>query len=104
MSVCWLACLFAFAAWTLAQQSPVPEIGNLTATAILGWYAWHTASRTIPGLVRAFRDEMAAERADCRSAREALHQELAAERALRHADRLAIVAAVDELAERLPHA
>lgn len=48
----------------IAQATPDPagglpqiDLGNLTATGILGWYAWHTASRTIPGLVKDFRDE-----------------------------------------------
>lgn len=96
--------------------SPWPELGNLSATAILGWYAWHTASRTIPDLVRAFRDEAAAQRelfaaerhdgreqiealrADHNAERRALREELAAERQQRHADQQAIVAALEQLA------
>lgn len=55
--------------------SPIPNIdlGNLTATGILGWYAWHTAARTIPGLVKDFREES-------REQREAFKEEMRTER------------------------
>jgi hypothetical protein len=59
-------------------QLPLPEVGNLTATAMLGWYAWHTVARTIPEIVTNFRTELAAERADHRAAIESLCRELAA--------------------------
>jgi hypothetical protein len=59
-------------------QLPLPEVGNLTATAMLGWYAWHTVARTIPEIVTNFRSELAAERADHRAAIESLCRELAA--------------------------
>ena len=59
-------------------QLPLPEVGNLTATAMLGWYAWHTVARTIPEIVANFRIELAAERADHRAAIESLCRELAA--------------------------
>ena len=59
-------------------QLPLPEVGNLTATAMLGWYAWHTVARTIPQIVTAFRIELAAERADHRAAVEAICREIAA--------------------------
>ena len=36
---------------------PKLDIANLTATGILGWYAWHTASRTIPSMIKDFREE-----------------------------------------------
>ncbi len=102
--------------FTHLADSPWPELGNLSATAILGWYAWHTAARTIPDLVRAFRDESAAQRAllavernagrddleilraEHLAERRALREELAAERSQRHADQLAIVAALEQLA------
>ncbi len=59
-------------------QLPLPEVGNLTATAMLGWYAWHTVARTIPEIVTAFRAELAAERASHHAAIESLCRELAA--------------------------
>jgi hypothetical protein len=59
-------------------QLPLPEVGNLTATAMLGWYAWHTVARTIPEIVSNFRTELAAQRADHRAAIESLCRELAA--------------------------
>ena len=62
----------------LLAQLPLPEVGNLTATAMLGWYAWHTVARTIPDLVSNFRAELSAERADHRAAIESLCRELAA--------------------------
>ena len=62
----------------LFAQFPLPEVGNLTATAMLGWYAWHTVSRTIPELVASFRAELAAERADHRAAVESICREMAA--------------------------
>ncbi len=77
-----------------------PDLGNLTATAILGWYAWHTASRTIPELLQAFREELATAREECRREREALRDELNAERIERHSDHMAIVEALHELAAR----
>ena len=57
-------------------QLPLPEVGNLTATAMLGWYAWHTVARTIPQIVTAFRAELAAERAGHRATIESLCREL----------------------------
>lgn len=80
----------------------LPELSNLTATAVLGWYAWHTAARAIPGLIRAFRDELAAMRQEYREEREALRAELHADREQRHADHLMIVEALHELARGLP--
>jgi hypothetical protein len=59
-------------------ELPLPEVGNLTATAMLGWYAWHTVARTIPEIVTAFRAELAAERAEHRAAVEAICRELSA--------------------------
>ncbi len=47
--------LFAAVVFALAADPPVAELSNLTATAILGWYAWHTATRAIPQLVADFR-------------------------------------------------
>lgn len=79
----------------------MPDIGNITATAILGWYAWHTASRTIPELLAAFREELQTSRVECRLEREALRDELSAERIERHDDHRAIVQALHELTERL---
>jgi hypothetical protein len=59
-AIVW-APLLAFS-WLLAQVPDMPrgswpDFGNITATAILGWYAWHTASKTIPNLVNDFRAE-----------------------------------------------
>jgi hypothetical protein len=59
-------------------QLPLPEVGNLTATAMLGWYAWHIVARTIPELVSNFRAELAAERAGHHAAIESICRELAA--------------------------
>ena len=79
---------------------PFDALSNVTATAVLGWYAWHTASKTIPGLVRAFREETAALRQECRAERDAQRQDLAAERSQRHADHQEFVAALDRFADR----
>lgn len=83
------------------NELPLPELGNLTATGILGWYAWYTASRTIPALVQAFREEMQAWRDERRADREAFQRELADQRAQNHADHQAIVAALGGLAQRI---
>ena len=80
---------------------PLPDVGNLTATAILGWYAWHTASKTIPGLLTSFREEMAAHREELRANAEAFRNEMTAERERRYADSMAIVRALDRLSNRL---
>lgn len=86
--------------WLVAQQFPGAELGNVTATAILGWYAWHTASRTIPGLLADFRSELAAARADHRADCEMFRAELAAERTLRHDDQLRLLEALQEMTDR----
>lgn len=98
-----LASQWAFAvlaAWL--AELPAPDVGNLTATAILGWYAWHTASHTLPALVRNFREELAAMRDDARSARETFRQALAEERAQRRADQAAVVEVLHTLSRQLP--
>jgi len=41
----------------LTTDPPISGLSNLTATAILGWYAWQTATRTVPQLVADFRAE-----------------------------------------------
>lgn len=56
-----------------AGELPRFDLANLTATGILGWYAWHTAARTIPGLVKDFREE-------AREQREAFKEEMRIER------------------------
>lgn len=39
-----------------------PDFGSLTATAILGWYAWHNTNYTLPSIVKDFREELQIER------------------------------------------
>jgi hypothetical protein len=68
-----LAEVLAQAAPPATGGMPNVDLGNLTATGILGWYAWHTASRTIPGLVKDFREE-------ARDQREAFKEEMRIER------------------------
>jgi hypothetical protein len=71
----WLAlasAVSALAATPLAQvvSQTIPDVpdwvSSVPATAILGWYAWHTTTRTIPQLVSDFRDDMKASRAEMR--------------------------------------
>lgn len=95
----WLLLAGAGSGWGAVG---LPDVGNVTATAILGWYAWHTASRAIPQLVKDFREEMAENRCEYRSERDAFRSELAAERRERHEDNQAIVAALRELSSRMP--
>ena len=78
----------------------VPDVSNITATAILGWYAWHTASKTIPQLLAAFRQELAETRGECQGEREVWREEFAAERRQRREDHLAIVDALNDLSRR----
>lgn len=87
----------------VGQLAPVPghDLGQLTATGILGWYAWYTASKSIPRLVQQFRDELTAARTDARELREAFRSELAAEREARRDDRAAHEAALGALTDRL---
>lgn len=83
---------------------PMPDMGNLTATAILGWYAWHTASRTIPELIRDFRSETAAQREEFRAECNSFRAELAVQREQRHVDNQAMVDALNQLRHCLqPH-
>jgi hypothetical protein len=77
------------------------ELGNLTSTAILGWYAWHTASKTLPELLRNFREELASGRETSQSHLDAFREELAEERAQRHADHLATTRVLEAVVERL---
>src|SRR5262245_57249775 len=92
--------LLAYAATALlalATGPPISELSNLTATAILGWYAWHTATRTIPRLVESFRRELATERMLHRADRDAFLLEMAEQRAQRHADHAAVIQAIENL-------
>lgn len=78
-------------------ESVSPELGNLTASAVLGWYAWYTATRTMPGMLRTFRDEMSAARQDFRQDCAALREQLACEREYRHRDNAAMARALNRL-------
>ncbi len=83
--------------FTWLAELTTPSAGNITASAILGWYAWHTAAKTIPSLMSDFRQEMAASRDICREDREVFRQELAEQRAQQHADNLSILETLREL-------
>ncbi|HZZ27159.1 MAG TPA: hypothetical protein VFE46_04055 [Pirellulales bacterium] len=87
----------------LTGQPPVAELSNLTATAILGWYTWYTATKTIPQLVHHFRNELAAERGEHRIDRNAFLCEMASQRAQRLDDAAAMTRAVNELAASIGH-
>lgn len=96
--------LFAVsAALAFAADPPFAEISNLTATAILGWYAWHTATRTIPQLVDDFRTELAAQRKQHQSDREAYFYDSAEERSRRHDDNAALLQAIHDLTVSVSH-
>lgn len=82
---------------------PPEGIGNLTATAILGWYAWHTAARVIPNLVADFRQEVSAQRQEYERERQTYRMEMMAEREERHADNQQLATALHELSLRLAH-
>lgn len=88
--------------WAQLASVAWPNVSNVTATTVLGWYAWHTSTKTLPSLIESFREEMAANRYEYRSERDAMRGELASERRERHADNAAIVAALRELSDRLP--
>jgi hypothetical protein len=102
-SLTTVALLLASAGMIQAQAHSLglPDFGNLTSSAILGWYAWHTASRTIPGLVRHFREELAACRAYQRAEQETFREELAAERAQRSADQAEVVEVLGQIRDQL---
>jgi hypothetical protein len=96
--LCAVAVLMA-----LAADPPFAQLSNLTATAILGWYAWHTATRTIPQLVENFRHELATERSQHRTDRDAFLYEMTEQRVQRHNDTTAIVLAVNELTSSIKY-
>jgi hypothetical protein len=73
----------------------------VTATAILGWYAWHTASRTIPGLIKNFRDDVRTERAEHLAELLAFREEMATEREQRHRDHMVIFDVLSALSSQL---
>jgi hypothetical protein len=90
--------LFAAATiMALTAQPPVAELSNLTATAVLGWYTWYTATKTIPQLVQHFRSELAAERGEHRLDRDVFLHEMASQRVQRQEDAATIVQAMNEL-------
>jgi hypothetical protein len=84
----------------LAADVPLPDVSNLTATAMLGWYAWHTASRTIPDLVANFRAELAHQRDDHRAAVECFCHELRAQRQDRDTQHRELLSALKGIASR----
>jgi hypothetical protein len=87
----------------LATDPPFAQLSNLTATAILGWYAWYTATRTIPQLVENFRHELATERNQHRTDRDAFLYEMTEQRVQRHNDTTSIVLAVNELTSSIKY-
>jgi hypothetical protein len=96
--------LFAVAALlAVAADPPFAQLSNLTATAILGWYAWYTATKAVPQLVDNFRHELATERSQHRTDRDAFLVEMAQQRVERHNDTTAIVLAVNELTSSIKY-
>jgi hypothetical protein len=81
----------------ITTDPPISGLSNLTATAILGWYAWQTATRTVPQLVADFRAELAAARDDHRHDRDVFFQEMSQERTTRHSDNSAMIDSLQEL-------
>ena len=92
-----LAPLVAAAVVAFVAEPPLTQFSNLTATAILGWYAWHTATKTLPQLVESFRSELETERTRHRADRDAFLHELHEERTQRCADNRAIAEAIKQL-------
>lgn len=76
---CSGAALAAIIADAELPKLPAIDFGNMTATAILGWYAWHTTTRTIPQLVSEFRHEL-------QEVRETFRQEMQSERETHRAE------------------
>jgi hypothetical protein len=91
----------AGAVLAVITQPQIAEFSNLTATAVLGWFAWHTATKTLPQLVENFRRELAAERAQHRADRDAFLREMAAQREQRHHDHTALQDSIDSLTKTL---
>jgi len=87
----------------LATDPPLSGLSNLTATAILGWYAWQTATRTVPQLVADFRTELASARDDHRHDRDTFFSEMSHERIARHTDNTAMIQSLQELTSALTH-
>jgi hypothetical protein len=96
-----LLSLAASALLALATDPPISGLSNLTATAILGWYAWQTATRTVPQLVADFRAELAAAREDHRHDRDTFFQGMSEERSARHTDNTVITDSLRELTSAL---
>ena len=78
-------CLGANCLLAVGGTWPLTELGNLSASAVLGWCAWHAATRTLPDMLAAFRAELAEQRAHGREERQLFREELAAERQQRQA-------------------
>jgi hypothetical protein len=85
----------------LTTDPPISGLSNLTATAILGWYAWQTATRTVPQLVADFRAELAATRDDHRHDRDAFFTEMSQERTNRRDDNSAMTQSLQQLTNAL---
>lgn len=81
----------------------VTALGGASATAILGWYAWFTATKTIPNLVNDFRSEMSESRKSCaeekKSHLDSFRAELKEERQHRENSSQRIASALDRLSE-----
>jgi len=76
-----------------------------SATAILGWYAWYTATKTVPNLVDNFRDECAINRKECAEEKKehlaAFRAELKDERTHRTDSDRCMAAAIDKLSDSI---
>ena len=68
-----------------------PWASNLVNLGFLAWYAWHTTTKTIPGIIRDFRGELVDTRStfafELKETRAAFREEMAAER-LQHKEEL----------------
>ncbi|HEY2883213.1 MAG TPA: hypothetical protein VGJ15_12285 [Pirellulales bacterium] len=97
MKLFFVPLLAATAVMALATDPPLPELSNLTSTAVLAWYAWHTATRTLPKLIDDFRSELSTQRAQHRFDLESFLHEMTNERTQRHADSVSMTHALGEL-------
>ncbi|MDZ4820122.1 MAG: hypothetical protein SGJ20_14235 [Planctomycetota bacterium] len=84
----------------ILANMPIDQVSNMTATAMLGWYVWHTSTRTLPELVADFRAELAIQRAEHRENIELLCSEINTEIERRRAEQQELLAAIGKRCDR----
>ena len=81
------------------------DINNLTATAVLAWYAWYTASRSIPDIIKQHIDASKAAQeqfiSEMASTRKTFQDQIATLQSTTHADAMAVAKGIGDLSQAI---